>query len=211
MESCRLFVAISLPEEVKAGIEKAQAELRRALPEECVRWTKREQFHLTLKFMGNVPADRIESLLFAVQRVCHAFPALRLRAERIGAFPNVKSPRVIWAGMHDREGFLPKLQPVVDAAVKEFTAETAEGEFTGHVTLGRARGLKCPQAQTFATLAAGMAERDFGEWIAGKVEIIRSELSPGGARYTTLAAIPLDGGAAPGDVRRQASHAGFDE
>jgi hypothetical protein len=56
-----------------------------------------------------------------------------------------------------------------------------------------------------------MAEGDFGDWIAGKVEIIRSELSPGGARYTTLAAIPLDGGAAPGDVRRQASHAGFDE
>jgi len=176
-----------------------------------VRWTKREQFHLTLRFMGNVSVSGMEPLILAVQRACHAFPVLRLRAERIGAFPSVKSPRVIWAGVDDREGFLPKLQPAVDAAVQEFTAEKADGDFTGHVTLGRARGLKRPQAGTFATLAAGMAERDFGEWIADRVEIIRSELSPGGARYTTLAAVPLNGGAALGNVRRQASHAGFDE
>ena len=191
MQSYRLFVAISLPEEVKARIEQAQAELRRVLANDPVRWTRREQFHLTLKFMGDTPVNRIERLTLAVRSVCAAFPVLRLRAKGIGAFPDLKSPRVIWTGVEDREGFLLKLQPAVDAAVREFTNEKAEGEFTGHVTLGRARGLKRSQAETFAAMAAEMAEREFGGWAADKVEIIRSELSPGGARYTTLAVAPL--------------------
>jgi 2'-5' RNA ligase len=189
----RLFIAISLPERVKTEIEKAQAELRGVLPGDGFRWTKREQFHLTLKFMGNVPADRIESLICSVQKACNGVPALRLRAGRIGAFPKVKSPRVVWVGVHDREGFLLKLQPAIEAAVIGFTTEKAEGEFTGHVTLGRARGLERSQAEAFAKLAVRMAERCFGEWTADKIEIIRSEFSPAGARYTTLAAVPLAG------------------
>jgi 2'-5' RNA ligase len=190
-QSHRLFVAISLPEKVKASIERAQAELRYALPDPGVRWTRPGQFHLTLKFLGNVPVDGLERLALAVQRVCAGFPALRLRAQGVGAFPSVKSPRVIWAGVQDCEGILPKLQPAIDAAVREFTAETAEGQFMGHVTLGRARGLKRPQAETFASLAAAMAGRNFGEWTADRVDIIRSGLASDGARYTTLAGAAL--------------------
>ena len=103
----------------------------------------------------------------------------------------MKSPRVIWTGVDDGEEMLPKLQSAVDAAVREFTKERADGQFTGHVTLGRARGLKHSQAEGFAAMAAETPERQFGGWTADKVELIRSELSPGGARYTTLAAAPL--------------------
>jgi 2'-5' RNA ligase len=190
-ETYRLFVAISLPEEVKDEIEKAQTELRRALPGDCVRWAKREQFHLTLKFLGNVAVNRTEALVGSVREACGHFSVLPLRAERIGFFPHAKSPRVVWVGVNDRDNVLPELQAAIESAVADFAVEKPEGKFAGHVTLGRVKLIKRPQAEILSALALDLAEKVFGDWTAGKVEIIRSELLPSGARYTTLAGIPL--------------------
>jgi 2'-5' RNA ligase len=189
----RLFIAISLPEVIKDEIETAQGELRRALPGDDLRWTKREQFHLTLKFLGNVSVNRTEALIRSVQEACENHPAMRLCAGRIGFFPHLRSPRVIWAWVHDREDLLPKLQSAIELAVRDFTTGAAEEKFTGHVTLGRAKNIGRPQAEILAKLAGGMSERFFGEWTASKIEIIRSQLSSDGARYATLAVVALAG------------------
>jgi 2'-5' RNA ligase len=183
----RLFIAISLPEAIKDEIEKAQGELRRALPGDDVRWTKREQFHLTLRFLGNVSVNRTEALIRSAQEACKNYSAMRLCAERVGFFPHLRSPRVIWAWVHDREDLLPKLQSAIELAVKDFTTEAAEEKFTGHVTLGRAKHIKRPQTEILAKLAGRMRERFFGEWTASEIEIIRSQLSSDGARYHHLA------------------------
>src|SRR4051812_30141329 len=94
MEALRLFVAISLPNGVKDEIEKAQKEMRDALPGNFMRWTNREQFHLTLKFLGNVASSRVAELTEILREACGQFSALRLRAERIGFFPDARFPRV---------------------------------------------------------------------------------------------------------------------
>ena len=198
-EALRLFIAVIVPEEVKTEIEKAQAALRRALPGGCVRWTKREQFHLTLKFLGNLEAQRIESLAEAVRKACQGFAALELRAERVGCFPNLRSPRVIWAGVRDREERLPPLQRAVEAATRDFTKEESPERFTGHVTLGRIKGLKRAEVEVLAGLVSGLGASFFGAWTAEEIEIIRSQLSPNGARHTTIATIPLSGGRLAGD------------
>jgi 2'-5' RNA ligase len=189
----RVFIALSLPEAIKDEIEKAQGELRRALPGDDVRWTKREQFHLTLRFLGNVSVNRTEALIRSVQEACKNYPAMRLCAERIGFFPHMRSPCVIWARVHDREEFLPKLQSAIQWAVRDFTTEAAEEKFTGHVTLGRAKNIRRPHAEILAKLAGGMNEKFFGEWTATEIEIIRSQLSSDGARHATLAVVALTG------------------
>ena len=236
-QSFRLFIALTIPEDIKTEIEKAQADLRRALPKECVRWTKREQFHLTLKFLGNVDAQRFEPLVDAMRGACQGFGALELRAEGIGLFPDLRLPRVVWAGVRTPRQFdalcapepqgksgpltpalspsegergnrqqvsgeprfmesgqreqLPRLQRAVEAATRGFSAEESSERFTGHVTLGRIKSIKRPETEVLAKLAAGLAARFFGAWTADKIEIIRSQLSPDGARHTTLATIPL--------------------
>ena len=189
----RLFVAISLPDTVKEEIAKAQREMRSVLPGSFMRWTKREQFHLTLKFLGNVAEARVGELTEALRGACNPFPSLKLRAERIGFFPDMRSPRVAWAWVHDEKELLPRLQQAIEASVQPFTRERAEKNFTGHVTLARIQGIKRPQAEMLSKFALGVTERFFGEWMADKVELIRSELSPGGARYTTLTEFPLSG------------------
>jgi 2'-5' RNA ligase len=209
----RLFIAITVPDAVKDEIEKAQRELRAAVPGDFIRWTKREQFHLTLKFLGNVAELRVGELIENLRGACAQFAALRLRAERIGYFPDVRFPRVVWVWVHDDKEALPRLQNVIEIGVASFSEpagvppasrENAEVNspagrrrsqetFTGHVTLGRIQRVKRPQAESLAKLARGMAKRFFGEWLAGEVELVRSDLSSKGSRYTTLASIPLSG------------------
>src|SRR5262245_8402254 len=94
----RICDAISLTDPVKVEIEKTQAELRRALPGDFMRWTKREQFHLTLKFLGNVEAQRLDALSESLRAVGRQFSPLRLRAGQVGFFPDSRRPRVLWVG-----------------------------------------------------------------------------------------------------------------
>ncbi|HET7624811.1 MAG TPA: RNA 2',3'-cyclic phosphodiesterase [Verrucomicrobiae bacterium] len=182
----RLFIAISLPDEIKNEIEKTQAELRRELPENFARWTKRQQFHLTLKFLGNVNAENLKNLAVALRGVGENFPSLRLRAEGIGFFPDWKFPRVIWVGARDESNLLPELQRAIEFAVRDFTSQKPEGKFAGHVTLGRIPRIKRSETERLANIVGKFRGRFFGEWTGREVELIRSELAPGGSRYATI-------------------------
>ena len=190
-ERYRLFVAVAVPDEVKVNMEAAQADLRRVLPDGNVRWARREQFHLTLRFLGDVEAAQVEPLAEAIRAMCAGFGALHLRAEQIGCFPERGYPRVVWVGVRDQAEQLPRLQQVVEAATAGFTSEPKEERFTGHLTLARIKGIKRPEAEALSKAAAGMAARVFGHWPAYQIELMRSELLPQGARHRSLASIAL--------------------
>jgi 2'-5' RNA ligase len=189
----RAFVEFPIPEFVKEAIERAQDELRRALPEKSVRWTKREQFHLTLRFLGNVEPSRLRDLSNALRGACSGFPALKLRAERVGCFPDLRFPRVVWAWVHDDAEQLPVLQSRIDAAVGSFAENREEKKFTGHVTVARTNGIKRSKAEVLAKQVSALTEQRFGEWVASEVKLMRSELLPSGAVHSVLAAFPLAG------------------
>jgi len=193
VERFRLFIAVTIPEVVKAKIEEAQAALRQALSERAARWTRREQFHLTLRFLGGVEAARVEALGEAIRSACRGFGALQLRAERVGFFPDLRFPRVVWVGVRDPAEQLPRLQAAVEVATQDYTTEAKEERFTGHVTLARIKGITRPEAEALGQAAAGLTERHFGQWTAHQVELMRSELLPQGARHSTLASIALAG------------------
>ena len=190
-ERFRLFVAVAVPDEVKAKIEAAQADLRRVLADRNARWTRREQFHLTLRFLGDMEAARVDSLVEAMRAACMGFGALHLRAERIGCFPLRGYPRVVWVGVRDQADQLPRLQQTVEAVTEAFTVEPKEERFTGHLTLARIKSIKRAEAEALSQATAGMADRAFGEWTAYHIDLMRSELLPQGARHTSLASIAL--------------------
>jgi 2'-5' RNA ligase len=187
----RLFIALPIPNEVKAEIETAQAQLRQTLPDSAARWATREQFHLTLRFLGSVEESRVGPLTEAVREAGRSFTALTLRAEGIGCFPDQRFPRVVWVGVTDSGQQLPLLQNNVQSAAQDFTAEEPEDRFTGHVTLARIKKIRRPEAEALRKAAASLAQRCFGEWTAKELHIMRSQLSPQGARYSILAAIKL--------------------
>jgi 2'-5' RNA ligase len=191
VEKYRLFIALPLPEAVKVSIEQSQTRLCSRISEQSVRWTTREQFHLTLKFLGAVPSERVDALVRSVADVMNGFQPSTLCATGIGFFPNARRPRVIWVGVRDEQGFLAKLQRKIEEATGDFTDEEPQEKFIGHVTLGRAKEIGRREAEAFSKIAAELAETTFGMWTADRVEIMRSQLSPKGAAHTCLAAIPL--------------------
>jgi len=190
-ESFRLFLALPIPAEVKASLSTAQDELRRLLPPRVASWTRAENMHLTLRFLGGVDGQRVEALIASVRFATAGFGALPLVAERLGVFPDLRYPRVVWAWVHDDAERLAELQRRVVMATNEFTCERAEEKFTGHVTLARIKQIKRPQAEVVASFLQQAVSRRFGDWTADHLELIRSELSPDGNRYTCLAKFPL--------------------
>lgn len=191
MDTCRLFIAIPLPERVKDALERAQGELRAGLAGSGVRWARRAQFHVTLKFLGEVDTNRVDALAGALGRACRGAGDLPLRARSLGVFPSHRRPRVIWVGVDDGRGQLQRLQRAVEAAAADFTSEGPDGTFTGHVTLARCKTIAPSQVAWLAARAAVMENRPFGAWTADTVELVRSEPGPDGSRYTTLSVIPL--------------------
>jgi len=190
-DKVRAFIALPIPEAVKDQIERVQIELRRVLPAKTVRLTKRDQFHLTLRFLGNVQADRLTELTDTLLTVTSAFPVLNLRAERVGCFPHSRFPRVLWIWVHDDAEQLPVLQRTIESAVEKFAESKADKMFTGHVTLARINGIKQPEAEALSKQMNAMTDRCFGDWTAKEVKLMRSELLQSGALHTVLAAFPL--------------------
>jgi len=187
----RLFVAIRLPDEVKKTLERLQLELRQGVPKAAIRWTPSDQLHLTLKFLGNVEAHKVEPLAEALRIVCRDVAAIELHAQTLGYFPGQNRPRVIWVGIGDERGELERLQNALCAASRPFTGGELDEVFRGHATLGRIKRISRPEIKILSRLGDGRTHTLFGKWTADAIELMRSELSSQGPRHTCVASISL--------------------
>ncbi|HTV40329.1 MAG TPA: RNA 2',3'-cyclic phosphodiesterase [Candidatus Sulfotelmatobacter sp.] len=180
----RLFIAIPLPETVRAELLRFQNKLQPLLPPRDVRWTKPEQFHLTLKFLGNVPAANTAALSCAVCAVCDNAAPMRLCAEGVGFFPDARSPRVFWVDIKSVDGLLMDFQRRLELSVRPFAEKEEANKFTAHVTLARFEKLRHRDTDKLAAAAA--IGKTFGEWTAEEVQLIKSSLQPSGALHVIL-------------------------
>lgn len=190
-ECHRLFIAISVPAAVKAEVEKVQKELASLLSDDAVRWSRPEFLHLTLRFLGNVATSRTNELVEKLSSTRRKFAPLQLRAERIGFFPEHGLPRVLWIAVSDKSQQLERLQSAIQTATLDFTSESAEKEFASHITVGRSRKIRRPEADILNSFAARMHRRLFGEWFVDSVELFKSDLLPDGPRHSLLGTFRL--------------------
>ncbi|HTL57470.1 MAG TPA: RNA 2',3'-cyclic phosphodiesterase [Candidatus Limnocylindrales bacterium] len=192
-ERLRLFVAIAVPESVKAEITNAQKCLSQALPRISARWTRPDQFHLTLRFLGNVQAALAEQLIDSLRTTCESISPLELRASGLGFFPSAKAPRVVWVGVQDNRNQLQELHSAVEQVTARFTKEKTEERFNGHITLGRLKDLRRLEADILTKAGERFSATSFGQWTAREIHLMCSRLSSQGAEHMLLAAIPLAG------------------
>lgn len=185
-KASRLFVAITLPDTVRTNLADMQRELKPILPYNSTAWTKPEKIHLTLRFLGNVESMRIPELAEKLGAALAGFGEFDLVCERLGCFPDLRYPRVIWAGVHDDQKRLAQLHRRVDEAVKGFAEVPAEERFVGHITLARSKQIKRPDAERLAQFVERAATRRFGDWRVPSVALLRSQLSPAGTSYEDL-------------------------
>lgn len=183
----RLFFAINLPPGEQDRLYRATARLRAAnIP---VRWVPPQNLHLTLQFLGSVAERRIAEVQEAGARAVAGIAPFEARLGGIGAFPNARRPRVIWVGVEKAEPLL-QLHAALEQALAPLGFAPEERGFQPHVTLGRVRdGARPAELARFEELAA--AVHYTGVLPVRSLDLMHSDLGPGGARYTRIGAAPL--------------------
>jgi len=181
----RLFVALDIAEDVRARLGALLDELRRSNRD--VRWVKPEALHVTLKFLGEQPEDKLSYITEALAAVRQA-GRFEMALRGLGCFPNERRPRVFWVGVN-APAQIGTLAAAVDEAMAALGIARERRAFSAHLTLGRARDDGPPPAP--GPLWQQHLSDDFGPTATNEFFLYQSKLSPGGAQYTRLRAFPL--------------------
>ncbi len=185
----RLFIAINFPEPLRQSLWQAAEPLRRAsFP---VRWVAPDALHLTLKFLGEVAAEREPELLAGMERAARGAKPFALHLGGFGVFPSMSRPRVVWAGC-DAPAPLELLQHGVEREMEPLGFALEGRAFQPHLTLGRAERRARPG--DFAKLAQRLDALAFeDDAVIESLDLMESHLAQSGAHYTRRHAVPLAG------------------
>jgi len=179
----RLFTALDLPEEVVANLEDV---LRRLKPTAQIQWTRARNLHITIKFIGELPENRLGDL----KQVLAGVPrrgVIQIRLRRVGFFPNPHAPHSFWCGI-EAPG-LDGLASDTDAAAATVGVDLDRRPFSPHLTLARIKDRA--RLETLREAIAALPALEFGAFEAKSFFLYQSTLRPGGSVYTKLAEFPL--------------------
>ena len=190
----RVFVALDIPEDVRAAIGALIEKLRPT--SKIARWVRIEGVHVTLKFIGEVPAEKIESIKAALAQI-HFPENIALKFRGVGFFPNERRPRVLWAGIEAGEE-LSALAAAVETSLEPLGIAKEQRVFSPHLTLARFDTARHkPSASAFDHLHEAISKAgplEFGSGTAREFHLYQSTLKRGGAEYTRLATFRFAGG-----------------
>ena len=186
----RTFIALNLPSRERQRIHRAVRVLRES--EMPVRWVEADNLHITLKFLGEVRPEAVEDVEGALARVASKTGPFTLTLDGFGAFPTLRRPRVIWMGAEATPELRCLKQDLEWALVERgFQAETRA--FHPHLTLGRADpGDRGGAFRGLDDLVGGL--QFTSQVVVHTVDLMRSQLSREGARYTLVSAVKLGRG-----------------
>jgi 2'-5' RNA ligase len=198
----RAFIAIDIPDDVRATVKEAQARLKQAPIRVKISWTKIDNLHLTLQFLGSIEETLVDRIKSALQSVAGEHQPFDVSVHGAGTFPNEHKARVIWVGCDDnvigagsdacpapplgdhRGSPLRQLARSVQAAMSPLGFEPEQHEFSAHLTLGR---VKVPRPDvTLTTALDSLKNSGFGTLRVEAIHLFESQLHPDGSIYKKL-------------------------
>lgn len=182
-ESLRVFCAVELPGEVREEAAAHAARLRRDFPDARAGWARPAGLHITLKFLGEVGAARVRELSRTAGAAAEGFGPFRLSVEEAGTFPPRGAARVLWLGVRDESGSLTRLQSRLEEECGTAGFAREPRAFKPHLTLARVRAPRDAHALSEAHRRSTFGPHAFH---VTDLVVMRSELGPGGSRYTPL-------------------------
>ena len=171
----RLFIALDLPDSVKDQL----ASICYGIPN--ARWSKREQFHLTLKFIGGVEGDISEDIAQALSEIC--FSSFEIRLSGLGYFPPKQDPKILWAGVQSDER-LENLQRKIERRLMETGIEPERRNFYPHITLAKLEKASSSRVLPYLSHHGTFKTESFS---IDHFSLYQSHLSPKGSVYECLA------------------------
>ena len=179
----RLFTRLDLPSDLTSKLEEL---VRRLKPTARIQWSPPANLHVTTKFIGEWPEDRLDELKAALAGL-PGRAAIPVRIRRLGFFPNPHAPRTFWCGI-EAPG-LSELAADTDAATAALGIPLERKAFSPHLTLARIKGQV--ELEALKESIAEMGAPEFGDFRAGSFFLYQSTLRPAGSVYTKLAEFPL--------------------
>ena len=189
----RLFVAIPLSREVRRALSEVQSQLRSRLGE-GPRWVRPDGSHLTIKFLGNTPHDKIEQVKEAISSACRGKPPFTISTAQLGSFGSPRRPTIIWLGLGGDMAPLRDLHEQLEDRLATIGWPKETRRFSPHLTLARMPQRISPQVSSRLPAALSEVKVPATSMPVRQINLIRSILQPDGAQYSDIATFPLSDG-----------------
>jgi 2'-5' RNA ligase len=190
MENQYYRTFIGLPLQVEQSFLEARKDLLAAFRDERISWTLPEQYHVTLRFLGETERDTVEAIGQALQNEVSLPGQSRQILRGLGSFGPRKRPRVLWVGFEEGD-FFDLLKQEVDRALESCGIPGEKQPFRAHLTLGRVRSLK--NLNEYYQTVEQMRERFMASVLFDRLVFFRSILGPGGPEYQKLKKLQFPG------------------
>ena len=188
----RTFIALELDESLQRFLGNVIHRLAQQLP--SVRWVNPSGIHLTLAFLGELSDEQLSAAKQAADAAAQQITPFEFRLKELGMFGSQRQPRVIWMGIEESSGNLFRLHGVLNRELELRGFEVDTRPFSPHLTLARIKQpLNADEQQTLQRLLASKESAPSSpRQYAHDLSVMKSELLRSGARYTCLAAYPLN-------------------
>jgi RNA 2',3'-cyclic 3'-phosphodiesterase len=186
MSVIRAFIAIDLTPEITKQLSQISAQLIKPLEDIPVRWVPAGNIHLTLKFLGDVSIAHMEVLKEVLQGEASTHRSFTFSVGNLGAFPNIRHPRVIWVGV-EAPNDLAALQRSIESSMARIGYAPEDRPFSPHLTLGRvSRNATTRDTHLIGEVLEASKVGFLGVNPVNSVCLYRSDLKPTGAEYTRI-------------------------
>jgi len=181
----RTFIAIELPADVTAFLKRIQLQLKTAGAD--VKWVEPKNIHLTLKFLGEIEEKLLDNLNGILEEVSLGKSPFPARLMSIGAFPNIHSPRIIWAGISEGDAQIKQIAKELEEKIVHIGIPAEDRPFSSHITLGRLRSnfQKDKLAKKIQEIQASVEKENLAFTIK-ELTLFKSTLTPQGPIYEAL-------------------------
>ncbi|MCU0598775.1 MAG: RNA 2',3'-cyclic phosphodiesterase [Desulfobacterales bacterium] len=183
----RAFIAVELPENVRSALRLVQEKLNSY--QFKITWTKPENIHLTMKFLGDIKQERVAPIVSVLESAARDCRPMTLCSQAIGFFPGVRQPRVLWTGISGQTEALAELQGKIDRGLASLNIPREKKPFTGHLTLGRIKGGGNPGM--FVDIMKTFQNMKTDPFMVDSVNLYQSNLMPSGPIYSKLFTMKL--------------------
>lgn len=192
MKDIRLFIALNISPFLLKRIRHTLEELKAYLPHKGLRWVPIDNMHLTLKFLGDVPASKIHEIQLALRKTAEQSKPCNIEISKLGAYPDILKPRVIWIGVSS-DHHLINLYANLEKNLTSIGYEPERRGFSPHITLARIS--KKAATIEIAQISPALSKLDIaplGTCSINAIHLYKSELNRTGAIYSELFSTPIN-------------------
>jgi RNA 2',3'-cyclic 3'-phosphodiesterase len=184
MKKLRLFICVNLDDTLRADIYNSLSKVISDYP--SLKWVKPKNLHITLKFLGDVPVDKIENIRKILTYIANNYKEFSIELSKIGVFPDFRRPKIIWLGIFKGSEELEKIAYSLEEELEKTGFPKENKSFSSHITLARVKYIEKNINNILQDISIGNWEQK-----VKKIELMQSSLYSTGPIYESLAEFPL--------------------